>query len=450
MTCWGSPVPVNDLTSLLSVALLARVGPARDRLRDALVQAGATVVLEDDPNSLQPDALRDADVGAVLIALEPAIEDALERLDPVLASPRLTLIFDEAELAARREGWEAQRWARHLAAKLHGHHDVLPPGSEQDGLLQPEPGLPVTPAELHADAPLEFHVREAFDAASDVPADGLYQPPEGYSEPMSLEEALAAMQVPAAAPQINVPPPVPTAPAIPAVPAAPLGDHSSWSLVDEDTAVVAAVPPPPPPSAPAVPSDFDIERLSLVELEPEGIPSDAAPGAVLVMAGIGGPDALRRLLAALPAGLAVPILVYMRLDGGRYGNLVKQMARVSALPVLLAESDQPVAAGTVYILPDDVGVAVHNRGLHFTADAQGIRVDALPAAHSGVVMLSGGDAALVDEVLGLAVAGAWVAGQTGDGCYDPLAASAVIAAGMAAGDPPQLAAAIAERWGVSE
>jgi chemosensory pili system protein ChpB (putative protein-glutamate methylesterase) len=444
MTCWGSPVPVNDLTSLLSVALLARVGPARDRLRDALVQAGATVVLEEDPNSLQPETLRDANVGAVLIALEPAIEDALERLDPVLAAPGLTLIFDEAELAARREGWEAQRWARHLGAKLHGHQDVLPPGSEQDGLLQPEPGLPVTPAELHADAPLEFHVREAFDAATDVPADGLYQAPEGYSEPMSLEEALAAMQVPAVSPPSSVPPPVPVAPP------APLGDHSSWSLVDEDSAVAVAPAPPPPPSAPPAPTAFDIERLSLVELEPEGIPSDAAPGAVLVLAGIGGPDALRRLLAALPAGLAVPIMVYMRLDGGRYGNLVKQMARVSALPVLLAESDQPVMAGNAYILPDDVGVAVQNRGLHFSADAQGIRVDALPPAHSGVVMLSGGDAALVDDVLALAVAGAWVAGQTGDGCYDPLAASAVIAAGMAAGDPPQLAAAIAERWGVSE
>ncbi|MDY0979272.1 chemotaxis protein CheB [Stenotrophomonas sp. CFBP8994] len=447
MTCWGSPVPVNDLNPLPSVALLARVGPARERLREALAQAGATVVLEEDPNSVDLETLGGADAGAVLIALEPAIEDALERLDPVLASPSLTVIFDEAELAARREGWEAQRWARHLVAKLHGHQDVLPPGAEQEGLLQPEPGLPQTPAELHADAPLEFHVREAFDAAGDVPPDGLYQAPEGYSEPISLEEALAAMQAPVAAPSASVPPPVPAS--APPVPRAPLGDHSSWSLVDEDSAVPVAAPAAPA-SAPIEPNAFDIERLSLVELEADADPSGAAPGAVLVLAGIGGPDALRRLLAALPAGLAVPILVYMRLDGGRYGNLVKQMARVSALPVVLAESDQPVLAGNAYILPDDVGVAVHNRGLHFTADAKGIQVAALPPAHSAVVMLSGSDVALLDDVLSLAVAGGWVAGQTGEGCYDPIAANAVVAAGMAAGDPPQLAAAIAERWGVSE
>lgn len=442
----------NDLPSLLSVALLARVGPARERLREALGQAGATVVLEDDPNTLELQALRDAAPGAVLIALEPAIEDALERLDPVLGSPSLTLIFDEAELAARREGWEAQRWTRHLSAKLHGHRDVLPPGSEQDGLLQPEPGLPTTPAQLHADAPLDFHVREAFDAAADVPADGLYQAPETLSEPMSLEEALAALQPASSAPAPSAgPPPVPaSAPPAPAPPRVPLGDHSSWSLVDDDAAGVPVAPPATPVVAAAPPSDFDLDRLSLVELDADRPTDGAAQGAVLVLAGIGGPDALRRLLATLPAGLGAPVLVHMRLDGGRYGNLVKQMARVSALPVLLAEAEQPVQAGNAYILPDDVGLAVRNHGLYFSADAQGVQVAALPPAHSAVVLLSGADASQVDAALALAADGAWVAGQVGEGCYDPTAANAVVAAGMHAGEPPQLATAIVDRWGVSE
>ncbi len=443
----------NELISPLAVALLARTGQARERLRDALVQAGATVVLEEDPNALEAETLRGAGAAAVLVALEPAIEDALERLEPVLASPELTLIFDEAELAARREGWDAQRWTRHLVAKLHGHQDVLPPGSEQEGLLQPEPGLPTTPAELHADAPLDFHVREAFDAAPDVPADGLYPSREAYSEPVSLEEALAAMQasdVVAAPRSVDAdlapagPPPVPAS-----APPAAIGHHSSWSLVEADEVPAVAEPAAAATETVDTAADISPGGLSLVELEPELPPSDAAPGAVLVLAGIGGPDALRRLLASLPAGLGVPVMVYMRLDGGRYGNLVKQMARVSALPVLLAESDQPVVAGNAYILPDDVGVGVQNRGLYFTADVEGVQITALPAPHSAVVMLSGADARLVDDALSLAVAGGWVAGQTGEGCYDPIAASAVVAAGMAAGDPPQLAAAIAERWGAT-
>ncbi len=442
----------NDLPLLLSVALLARPGQARERLRDALAQAGATLVLEEDPNTLDVQVLRDAAPGAVLIALEPAIEDALERLDPVLGSPSLTLIFDEAELAARREGWEAQRWARHLVAKLHGHHDVLPPGSEQDSLLQPEPGLPTTPAELHADAPLDFHVREAFDAAADVPADGLYQAPDALSEPMSLEEALAALQPTSAAATASVPPPVPPS-APPAMARVPLGDHSSWSLVDDTADTAAAAPARAATEADAAPralSAFDIERLSLVELEADRPNDGAAAGAVLVLAGIGGPDALRRLLATLPAGLATPVLVHMRLDGGRYGNLVKQMARVSALPVLLAEADQPVQAGNAYILPDDIGLAERQRGLYFQGDAQGVQVATLPPAHSAVVLLSGADTAQVDDVLALAAAGAWVGAQVGEGCYDPAAANAAVAAGMDAGEPPQLAQRIVERSGVSE
>ena len=57
-------MPVNDLNPLPSVALLARVGPARERLREALAQAGATVVLEEDPNSVDLETLGGADAGA--------------------------------------------------------------------------------------------------------------------------------------------------------------------------------------------------------------------------------------------------------------------------------------------------------------------------------------------------------------------------------------------------
>ena len=100
------------------VALLARAGAARDRLREALDAAGAQVVLEEDPTVLDAGTLAAAGPQAVLVALEPAVEDALVALEPVLESPGLLVVFDEADLAARRDGWEAQRWIRHLAAKV--------------------------------------------------------------------------------------------------------------------------------------------------------------------------------------------------------------------------------------------------------------------------------------------------------------------------------------------
>ena len=429
----------NDASLPPSVALLARPGAARERLREALVQADVALVLEEDPDALEGATLLAVAPQAVVIALEPAVESALERLDDVLSSPAFTLVFDEADVAARREGWETQRWARHLAAKLHGHRSVLPPGAEVEDDLQIEPGMPETPAELHVDAPLDFHLEEAADAADLLAGDSLYEAPAHLQEPRGLEELLASPSA--------VPPALPDA--APAA-ASLLGDHSRWSLLDDDAAPIASESVAAAP--PALPV-FDADRLSLVEMD-DGAPvagsRTGARGAVVVLAGIGGPDALRRLLGALPAGLDVPLLVRMPLDGARYGNLVKQMSRISPLPVLLAEPAADVLESHVYILSDDTAVALRDGGLFFESRPQGLELARLPPGESAVILLSGADLAQVDPALTLAEAGAWVGGQVGEGCYDPAAATAVVAAGMFAGEPQELAQAISARWARSQ
>src|SRR3546814_2205406 len=86
-----------------------------------------------DPVSSDPGEAIASNPQAVLVALEPVVEDALERFDALLSSPDITVIFDEAELAAQRQGWDAARWVRHLSAKLHRHDDVLPPGADAEG-----------------------------------------------------------------------------------------------------------------------------------------------------------------------------------------------------------------------------------------------------------------------------------------------------------------------------
>ncbi|HDS0950441.1 TPA: chemotaxis protein [Stenotrophomonas maltophilia] len=446
---------VSDANPVPAVALLARPGAARERLREALAHADVLIVLEDDPTTLEPQALGDAHPQFVVIALEAAIEDALERLEPALSAPGLTLVFDEADLAARRDGWEAQRWGRHLAAKLHGHQQVLPPGAEDEPSLQLEPGRPSPPPVPPKDEVLHAHMEQAQDWAGDVPADGLYAPPAPsptFAEPVSLEQHLAALQA-LTAERINDEPPAAPAPPVDVpAPQPPVSfDHTAWSLVDEaaDTPAAAA---PTRNEGIAAPS-FDTGHLSLVDLDanlPAGARAGAGAGALLVLAGIGGPDALRRLLGALPTGLDVPVLVHMRLDGGRYGNLVKQMARVSPLPVQLAETGQRAVPGEVHVLADDIGVRAAADGLYFQSEPQGISIAALPPENSALVLLSGADLAHVGPALDLAAAGAWVAGQVGEGCYDPAAATAVVAAGMVAGEPQELAQAIAARWSVDE
>ena len=437
---------VSEAQAAPAVALLARPGAARERLREALSHADVQLVLEDDPNSLEPQLLRDARPQIVVIALEAAIEDALERLENVLSAPGLTLVFDEAELAARRDGWEAQRWGRHLAAKLHGHQQVLPPGAEDEPSLQLEPGHPA-PVPAPQEEALQPHLDQALSWADEVPADSLYSPPAQLHEPIALEQALAALQ-----PIVSEPLEAPMLPSlaepVAAVPAAPpiSFDHTAWSLVEDAVDAPATVSniadDAPLPS-------FDTDHLSLVDLD-AAAPVGARAGSLLVLAGIGGPDALRRLLGALPSSLGVPVLVHMRLDGGRYGNLVKQMSRVSPLPVQLAEAGQRATPGEVHVLADDIGVRAASDGLHFISDAQGIAIAVLPADHTALVLLSGADLAHVGPALDLAAAGAWVAGQVGEGCYDPAAATAVVAAGMVAGEPQELAQAIAARWGVED
>ncbi|WP_440565957.1 chemotaxis protein CheB [Stenotrophomonas sp. STK16_22] len=437
---------VSETQAAPAVALLARPGAARERLREALSHADVQLVLEDDPNTLEARVLQEARPQFVVIALEAAIEDALERLEAVLSAPGLTLVFDEAELAARRDGWEAQRWGRHLSAKLHGHQQVLPPGAEEEPSLQLEPGHPA-PAPAPQEEALQPHLEQALSWADEVPADTLYSPPVQLHEPIALEQALAALQpvVPEPLQAPALPSLAETASAVPPLPPVSF-DHTAWSLVEDEADADASATAPHHAAVEAPLPSFDTGHLSLVDLD-AAAPVGARAGSLLVLAGIGGPDALRRLLGALPPSLSVPVLVHMRLDGGRYGNLVKQMARVSPLPVQLAEAGQRATPGEVHVLADDIGVQAASDGLHFVSDAQGIAIAALPGDHTALVLLSGADLAHVGPALDLAAAGAWVAGQVGEGCYDPAAATAVVAAGMVAGEPQELAQAIAARWG---
>jgi len=413
-------------------------------MREALSLIGARVVLEDEPGAIDARTLADAEPAAVLVALEPAIEEALEALEPVLNRPDVTVIFDEAELAARREGWDAQRWARHLAAKLHGHGDVLPPGAEQEPSWTPEPGLPLTPAQLHSAQPVAPHLAAAAQALDEVPGDALFaaalEPVPALEavlpQPVHAQPMLEPIDNPFAdAPRapVDAPEPAPVA-----VMPATLGDSSTWGLV-EDVAIVER------PRSEAQFDHLSDGGLSLVDLESAA--ATKSQGAVLVMAGIGGPDAIRRLLGALPAEFPRAVLIRMPLDGGQYGNLVRQMGRVSPLPVELAEAGLALAAGKAYILPDGVGLVAGDAGLSFAeGEVAASLVPALPADDSAVLLLSGASEALVPDVLALAEQGAWVAGQSAEGCYDPAAAARLVQQGRPSGDPVQLAQSLAERW----
>jgi chemotaxis response regulator CheB len=573
------------------VVLLARAGKAAEHLADAVRQAGAELLLTVDPANTEESALRAQRPTAVLVALEPSIEPALDKLDALLSDPALTVIFDEADVAAHRSGWDAARWVRHLSAKLRNDGNVLPPGAEVEREELPSPGRLAASVKSYTDADLAAFTREAVAHADRVPVDGA--PAEALRPDASLIDAIPSAPAPSApapavppplppvaastlslAPQTDappVPPPPAAAPAAdpfaglslsglslaptdetaaaPAAPqaieidatvetlsldayalddmavesvsidsmsiegmsldsmsldsvpsAAPSGAAAAFDPVaaessvevapirfdddaffleelstnagggaaadgiqeislegfdlngfdlDEDAPAIAppplrepepvisfeelvarslaaaaapepvasgpapasvpasenkpsfsfgslslapvdeaptdpAAPPaaavaapiaaapiaaPPVAAAPGVARhdlsalEARISSLSLVDLDDGSAaakpgPAFAGNGVVLIEAGLGGPDPARQLLSALPAEFPASVLVRLHLQGGRYDRLVSQMERAAAMPVALAEAGGVVNPGTIYFLPDGIGLAL--------------------------------------------------------------------------------------------
>lgn len=447
-----------QVASALRVALLARPGPAADRLRATLGEIGTELVLEADPVESNPQALADAAPQAVVVVLDPAVEDVLERYDPVLADPAVDVLYEEADLAAAREGWDAARWGRHLSAKLLHHGDVLPPGREADAapagdVPDLQPGRPPTPAQLAEGRPYDFDQGEASQLASRVPDNPMFDPVAAEYEAGGNEAPVADFDIGGGF-ETGEPEPDADSPALQA------------TAAGETPEVAEREGPVGPDGGPRYQRDLvDLERriseMSLVDdsgtapapVPPAGEQGDApapaaatTPGAVMVFAGIGGPDAVRQFLGELPDGFPRPVLVQQRLDGGRHDRLVQQIARATTLPVQLAEDGALAAPGHVYILPADLGVAADGDRLRFAAASAGDSIAALSAEGSAVLLFSGADPGIVDAAMLQAERGALVAGQSPEGCYDAEGPGAVQARGAGSGQPAELARRIAARW----
>ncbi|WP_152540954.1 chemotaxis protein CheB [Luteimonas huabeiensis] len=505
--------------------VLARPGEASAKLQDAVRGAGAELLGAFDPTATTAEAVAALSPQAVLVALEPALEEALDAFEPLLARPDVTVIFDEAELAVQRTGWDAQRWIRHLAAKLHRHHDVLPPGRATAAAApaaaapaQAEPGSEPAPGPARVGtgdvveapipelpAPDDLEIVDA--AAEGLAVEALALDAEGAAAAWPLDEIAPGgvrlddvalpdssdgdaaagadgglaelLQAGAsfddlvhAAGDDGLRLPEDAREFLDPVearwdgddPAAPTGVRAGHGDADEAAAADAPHAPGiagltlagpdagPLGTAPAAADArlADLERrigaLSLADVDSYGF--GALQGAVLIEAGLGGPDPVRRLLAAMPDDFGRPLLVRLRLGGGRYDRLVAQMARATTLPVCLAEPGAVAERGTVYFLPPELGLEQERAQLRFVAEAGAeTRLPrALPAADSAVVFLSGADAGLVEAAAGADWAGALLVAQSPDGCYDAAAPAALVERGGIAAAPADIAALLVRRW----
>jgi chemosensory pili system protein ChpB (putative protein-glutamate methylesterase) len=243
---------------------------------------------------------------------------------------------------------------------------------------------------------------------------------------------------------------------------------ASRSLVDDAEARISPAAPAPPASAPIAAPDFDLAALEMAPIldvhaadmhavdvrfddmhardvhaiAPAPV-DDEARCAVMIIAGIGGPDAVRQILTALPSGFPRAVLISQRLYGGRYDRLVQQLARASAVPVHLAEIGAAIVPGHVYIVPPDLGVDDTN-GLRFVSATS--EPGTLPVDDTAILLLSGADPAFVDVAIAHAMQGALVAGQSPEGCYDATAPAALRARGGTVGTPSELVQLLLARW----
>lgn len=127
------------------VVVLGREGPAREQLVNALSDLGVRPVWVGKPVQTSADALTQLAPNKVVISLDPATELELEPYSEFLSQPSITVLFDDAETTGALSGWDLNRWARHMAAKLLDR-DVLPPlpmdADAKSALQEQSDGLP--------------------------------------------------------------------------------------------------------------------------------------------------------------------------------------------------------------------------------------------------------------------------------------------------------------------
>jgi chemotaxis response regulator CheB len=157
-----------------TVALLGPADAAREQLRHALINFGAELVFEGSLGEGGRLTGASAHPDVVLINLEPGVEDDLEAIQSMLEDPSVSVVFNEGEVSSQLTGWDLARWARHLAAKVLGVRDTLPPapsGAERLPVLDlvPEPGRPVTPAQQQDHLNFDTFAGEVFEHLNEVP-----------------------------------------------------------------------------------------------------------------------------------------------------------------------------------------------------------------------------------------------------------------------------------------
>lgn len=181
-----------------AIALLFEDLDMGARLREALRDRGARIVLEARVSEFQPQALIEHAADVVVLNLDPNEEAALQRVVEALDPIHQRLVLNDAEATRSLAGWDAARWARHLAAKILGT-DIDPP-RPADATAVPVPAA-LLAVSLASAGPV------AADAHVDAPTQAPSRPESAMNAALSreIEALLDEVSAPDAAPMMNDP-----------------------------------------------------------------------------------------------------------------------------------------------------------------------------------------------------------------------------------------------------
>jgi hypothetical protein len=153
------------------------------------------------------------------------------------------------------------------------------------------------------------------------------------------------------------------------------GGFGELSLLDLD-ADYGSTAAPANKGAPETGYDFSGLSLSLEPLDdpaaaeapgadatPPAVAAGGIPRVIVLGASIGGPDALRSFLSAIPAGFPALFLLVQHLENGFFSRLAQQLQKACPLSVRVADDGAgPAAAGQVIVIPSNARYAVDREG----------------------------------------------------------------------------------------
>jgi two-component system chemotaxis response regulator CheB len=129
---------------------------------------------------------------------------------------------------------------------------------------------------------------------------------------------------------------------------------------------------------------------------------------IVIGASAGGVEALRTVVAGLPADLPAAVLVVLHVPTDSRSELPAILSRISRLPVAHAQADKPLAPGTITIAPPDHHLTVRGEALHLS---RGPRINGHRPAIDPLFKTAAG--ALGRRVIGVILSGALDDGTDG-------------------------------------